>query len=658
MAIVRNYTALLSGDYWTGDTGGAAPVATSVFITYSFETSAAPYLASDGYSTTYLQSFEPMSAAEKTAARAALKAWADASGIVFLEVPGGKGDIRFGTLNFALGPPEVQEAAGYSYYPLRAGEGETGGIGGDLFINNAIDTSWYLPYLMMHEIGHAIGLKHPFDGTTTLAADLDIFSQTVMSYSGDAAAVSGLGPLDLSAVRAIYGTTDSANLVSWSWNAAALTLTQTAKETSDRLFGTAVKDVIKGMGGNDTIRGYLGDDVLDGGAGNDNLDGGWGNDTYIGGAGDDIINAEGGGALPGADIDTIDYSSSTAAVTVDLVGLVSGYNSSGTAIGRDMLYNIPNVIGSAYADTITGNEDWDSLASGNFLDGRGGADTLTGRTGDDTYVLDNIGDKVIEIANEGSDTVRAAYININLNAYANVEHAVALGSWHLRLIGTDAGNTLTGNTGDNFLDGRAGADTLAGGLGNDTYVIGLGDTVSDSGGASDLVQVTGRDVSLSSLGGGQIERAELLGTSNNYVAGSALNNTVKGNAGNNSVSGWQGIDYLFGGAGNDFFVFNTALNATTNRDTIYDFSVVADTIKLENTGTGLFNLLTATGVLNASLFKANATGTADEADDRIVYNTATGALYYDTNGSGAGGATLFATLINKPALTAADFLVY
>lgn len=654
MATVRDHTALLSGDYWTPMNGVGPLVPTSVFITYSFETAAAPYLAAQGYSDSYMQSFQPLSAAEKTAARAALKAWADASGIVFLEVPASQGDIRFGSLDFGFGPAEVLDAAGYSYFPFRAGESETGGIGGDLFINNAIDTSWYLPYLMMHEIGHAIGLKHPFDGTTTLAADLDIFTQTVMSYSGDAAAVSGLGPLDLSAVRAIYGTTDGANLVSWSWNAATLTLTQTAKETADRLYGTAVKDIIKGMGGNDTIRGYLGNDVLDGGAGNDTLEGGWGNDTYIGGAGDDTINAE-GVVLPGYDLDTIDYSSSTASVAVNLSGLASGYHATGAAIGRDLLYNISNIIGSAFADTISC--DYSSINSENFIDGRGGADTMWGCDGDDTYVLDNTGDAVIELAFEGNDTVQAAYINLNLGLYANVENAVALGSLNLRLIGTEAANRLYGNSGNNFLDGRGGADVLSGGLGNDTYVIDAGDTITDTGGSADLVQATGRDVALSSLAGGQIEKAELLGTSNNYVAGNGLSNSLKGNAGDNSISGSLGIDYLFGGAGKDAFVFNTALNATTNRDTIYDFSPIDDTIKLENSVAGTFTLLSLAGPLNASLFKANATGIANEADDRIVYNTATGALYYDTNGNAAGGTTQFATLYNKPVLTAADFLV-
>ncbi len=71
----------------------------------------------------------------------------------------------------------------------------------------------------------------------------------------------------------------------------------------------------------------------------------------------------------------------------------------------------------------------------------------------------------------------------------------------------------------------------------------------------------------------------------------------------------------------------------------------------------IFTALTAVGTLSAAALKANATGTATDADDRIVYNTATGVLTYDFNGNIAGGITQFAVLSTKPVISAADFVV-
>ena len=140
------------------------------------------------------------------------------------------------------------------------------------------------------------------------------------------------------------------------------------------------------------------------------------------------------------------------------------------------------------------------------------------------------------------------------------------------------------------------------------------------------------------------------------LTGNAFNQTILGNNGINVLNGGLGNDTLYGFGGADIFVFNTALNVATNRDAIMDYNSAADTIQLENTGVGLFNTL-ALGVLNALFFKANATGTAKDADDRIIYNTVTGALFYDSNGIVAGGATQFATLSTHPVINAADFEV-
>ena len=104
---------------------------------------------------------------------------------------------------------------------------------------------------------------------------------------------------------------------------------------------------------------------------------------------------------------------------------------------------------------------------------------------------------------------------------------------------------------------------------------------------------------------------------------------------------------MTGGDGQDIFQL-----INRSKDTITDFSVLDDTIQLENS---VFTKLTATGVLNADNFKIGTA--AVDANDYVIYNSDTGALFYDANGSGAGGATQIALLGTGLALTNTDFVV-
>jgi Ca2+-binding RTX toxin-like protein len=197
---------------------------------------------------------------------------------------------------------------------------------------------------------------------------------------------------------------------------------------------------------------------------------------------------------------------------------------------------------------------------------------------------------------------------------------------------------------------------MRGMAGNDTYIVAnAGDVVDESVAGSsgfDRVQ-SALTVNLWDVNDvrGTVEMAVLTGAGNVNASGNAVNNLIVGNAGNNVLNGGFGNDILRGLGGSDTFFFSTALSAIHNVDRIDDFSVPADTIRLEN---NIFTGLSA-GVLEANAIHIGAA--AADASDRIVYNSTTGALSFDADGSAAGGATQFATLDAGLGLTNVDFVV-
>ena len=136
------------------------------------------------------------------------------------------------------------------------------------------------------------------------------------------------------------------------------------------------------------------------------------------------------------------------------------------------------------------------------------------------------------------------------------------------------------------------------------------------------------------------------------IDGLAGNDTIYGYGGDDTLIGGAGDDTLNGGAGNDVFIFDTALSDTLNVDTILDFSHTDDTISLD---IAIFSALGA-GALSADQFVAGTQ--ANDADDRIIYDSGSGQVWYDADGTGSGAAVLFATLSNKPTdLDHTDFVV-
>jgi Ca2+-binding RTX toxin-like protein len=141
-------------------------------------------------------------------------------------------------------------------------------------------------------------------------------------------------------------------------------------------------------------------------------------------------------------------------------------------------------------------------------------------------------------------------------------------------------------------------------------------------------------------------------SSSNTLSGTAGNDLIDGRGGDDKIYGKGGSDVLIGSAGRDTFYFDTSLSTTT-KDVIVDFNATDDTIRLEN---GIFTKLTSTGTLSSSWFRLGAK--ALDSNDYIIYDNATGALLYDSDGTGTRAAIQIALMENKASLTRYDFTVF
>jgi Ca2+-binding RTX toxin-like protein len=419
-------------------------------------------------------------------------------------------------------------------------------------------------------------------------------------------------------------------------------------------------DYLLGLAGNDVLTGGAGDDFLDGGKGADTMNGGSGNDTYI----VDNVNDVEVELDSSNDIDTIQSS-----VSYTLPDGVENMLLTGKA-------NI-NATGNTLDNQLTGNN------GKNVLDGGMGADHLIGGLGNDTYIIDNAGDVITEASNAGTDLVKVNIADAggSYTLEANVENATLINSVAFDLIGNGLANTLTGNAQANVLDGGAGNDKLIGGAGDDTYIVDLtssglsqdiiiesagNDTLKLRGTSSNTKAVTWilnnvENIDASATGSSKLHFTG--SDANNIIKGNSANNLIKGYAGDDTLSGEDGNDVLAGGRGNDSltggngadkFVFETPLNAS-NIDTVNDFQASEDSIYLDKY---IFSKLKQTGELAAGNFVAGDNVQALDADDYILYDTTSGALYYDADGNGSHAPVQFATLLGVgPALSASNIFI-
>ena len=412
------------------------------------------------------------------------------------------------------------------------------------------------------------------------------------------------------------------------------------------------------------------------------MNGGVGNDTLDGGAGNDTLDGF-------EDTDTATYLSAGAAVTVSLA-ITTVQNTVGW--GADTLSNIENLSGSNFADNLTGN------TSNNVLSGNTGNDTLNGGAGNDTMRGGEgndaiIGGDGIDVADHSSATSNTV-LEISRSKAAKDGQGGAdtlVGIENLKgsafndiMVGDHNANVLEGENGDDILYGNGGNDTLNGGDGDDFLRGGLGNDTLNGGAGTDIADYStatgnvtaeillgtasndgqgGADTLLSIevlIGGGfnDLLRGDdginylVGGNGNDTLAGKGGDDLLFGGAGNDFLAGGLGADALTGGRGNDDFSFDT-LPGPTNIDKITDFELNGDRISLESSE---FPRLIAAEI-NTQFISGAGLVAALDANDFLIYNKSTGALYYDADGSGAGAAQQIVTLIGAPALNPANFFV-
>jgi trimeric autotransporter adhesin len=518
----------------------------------------------------------------------------------------------------------------------------------------------------------------------------------------------------------------------------------------DYLSGSSGDDVIQGLAGDDYLVGRGGSDTFEGGQGNDYLqgyDGGEGNyapgdTTYVFNLGDgqDTIYEY---STYGIGQDTLQFGAGIA--PSDIVFEHSGQNlilkingttdqitiSSWGYGPANQIENVTFTDGTTWDQSYlqqqalhlngTANDDGDLRGwyaqssninglSGNdliyggsandTLNGGAGDDTMVGYAGDDTYIVDSIGDLVVEgdgslidyyLATGGNDTVQAS---ISYTLSANVENLTLTGTSALSGTGNELDNVITGNSGDNILagglgndvlaggdgadslDGGEGNDQLDGGTGNDTLTGGLGNDVLVGGLGNDVLSGNEGDDHLQGEDGNDILNG---GAGNDILDGGAGNDTLIGGAGDNILSGDLGDDVLQagdegdildGGAGNDTLTGGLAADVLRGQDgdDLLDGGAEADTLVgglgddsyvvdnagdviTEQAGEGADSVSASvtytlgTNVENLTLTGSAAINGTGNAQDNVLTgnsanNTLTGGAGNDTLNGGAGVDTL------------------
>ncbi|MCC2675796.1 MAG: hypothetical protein K0R58_2743 [Ramlibacter sp.] len=332
-------------------------------------------------------------------------------------------------------------------------------------------------------------------------------------------------------------------------------------------------------------------------------------------------------------ISLLELTSSLIRVKVDLGdGRFAGFHITGDWIGAD-LDSLSGVVSGIRLD-IDGVTQFD--ATGLAIDAEEiGEEVL--KDLDDVIEL-ALGDEVDAVGSDDDDTLSCTDGDDSVDGRDGDDH----------LYGELGDDRLSGGRGHDSLDGGIGNDSLVGGGGNDDLVCGAGsDLVTGGAGTDSLNGGGGHDDVRGGIGNDSLAGA---GGDDELLAGDG-DDRLTGGSGSDVLEGGKGHDVLAGGSGADDFLFDCL--SRLDNDRIVDFSIAEDTIQLD---TGVFTAFSgATGGIGAGNFVANATGTAQDANDFLVYETDTGKLFYDADGSGSGAAVQIALVGTDLGLTSAHF---
>jgi Ca2+-binding RTX toxin-like protein len=362
------------------------------------------------------------------------------------------------------------------------------------------------------------------------------------------------------------------------------------------------------------IYGNSGNNVLDGGEGADQMDGGLGDDTYFVDDVNDIASETVASANDTVKA-TVSYSLGAHIENLTLLG-TAGIDGAGNWLNNTMR-------GNSGANLLNGYDGDDLLYGGlgnDTLVGGFGVDTLYGGGGDDFYVVTDDGDEVVELRNQGIDTVQAT-VAASYALDLNVDNLILVGG-NVQGYGNALDNQITGTAGNNLLDGAGGADRLAGLHGNDTYVVDSTDDVviEALGEGTDQVLASVK-VTLAA----NVENLTLTGAAAIDGTGNALNNRVAGNDAGNTLGGGDGNDSLFGDAGND------TLTGDAGNDVLEGGS--GNDVLNGGAGTDTASYALTTGGVTVSLATGATQNTVSAGSDRLI-------AIENLEGSNTGGDTL------------------